>query len=55
MHRRTSLAILIVLAVFAFVPAALGQDGQLLTNVENEVSSAARGWETTVMQTSNAR
>jgi type IV secretion system protein TrbL len=50
MRRRTSLAILIVLAVFAFVPAALGQDGQLLTNVENEVSSAARGWETTVMQ-----
>lgn len=50
MRRRTSLAILIVLAVFAFVPVAVGQDGQLLTNVENEVSSAARGWETTVMQ-----
>ncbi|MHB1101810.1 MAG: P-type conjugative transfer protein TrbL [Devosia sp.] len=50
MHRQTSLAVLVVIGVFAFVPMALGQDGQLLTNVENEVSSAARGWETTVMQ-----
>lgn len=50
MHRHTRLAVLVLIGVFAFVPAALGQDGQLLTNVENEVSAAARGWETTVMQ-----
>lgn len=50
MHRQTSLAVLVLIGVFTLVPAALGQDGQLLTNVENEVSTAARGWETTVMQ-----
>ena len=50
MHRQTSLAVLVLIGVFALVPVALGQDGQLLTNVENEVSAAARGWETTVMQ-----
>ena len=50
MHRQTRLAVLVLIGVLALVPAALGQDGQLLTNVENEVSAAARGWETTVMQ-----
>ena len=50
MHRKTRVAVLVLIGVFALVPAALGQDGQLLTNVENEVSAAARGWETTVMQ-----
>ena len=50
MHRHTSVAVLVLVGVFALAPAALGQDGQLLTNVENEVSAAARGWETTVMQ-----
>jgi len=50
MLRQTRIAVLVLLGVLALVPAALGQDGQLLTNVENEVSSAARGWETTVMQ-----
>lgn len=50
MHRQTSVAVVVLIGVFALVPAALGQDGQLLTNVENEVSAAARGWETTVMQ-----
>ena len=28
---------------------ALAQDGGLLTNLENEIASAAQGWETTVM------
>jgi len=50
MHRQTRLAVLVLIGVLALVPAALGQDGQLLTDVENEVSAAARGWETTVMQ-----
>ena len=50
MPRQTRVAVLVLIGVLALVPAALGQDGQLLTNVENEVSSAARGWETTVMQ-----
>ncbi len=50
MPRQTSVAVLALIAVFALMPAVLGQDGQLLTNVENEVSAAARGWETTVMQ-----
>lgn len=50
MQRQTSLAVLVLIGVFALVPVALGQDGELLTNVENEVSAAARGWEITVMQ-----
>lgn len=50
MNRQTRVAVLVLIGVLALVPAALGQDGQLLTNVENEVSAAARGWETTVMQ-----
>lgn len=50
MQRQSSVVVLVLIGVLALVPAALGQDGQLLTNVENEVSSAARGWETTVMQ-----
>lgn len=29
---------------------ALAQDGSLLTNLENEVVTAARGWETTILQ-----
>lgn len=45
--RRTA-AIVIVLLV-ATNPA-MAQDGALLTNLENEVVTAARGWETTVMQ-----
>ncbi len=54
MGRQTSLAGLVLVVTLALAPAALGQDGQLLTNVENEVSSAARGWETTVMQAARA-
>ncbi|CAN7615906.1 P-type conjugative transfer protein TrbL [Devosia sp. LjRoot3] len=33
----------------SFAAPALGQDGALLTELENEVISAAQGWETTVM------
>ncbi|ODT74406.1 MAG: P-type conjugative transfer protein TrbL [Pelagibacterium sp. SCN 64-44] len=54
MRRQTSLAVLILVGLVAFLPAAFGQDGQLLTNVENEVASAAQGWETTVMQAARA-
>ncbi|WP_108461604.1 P-type conjugative transfer protein TrbL [Devosia naphthalenivorans] len=36
---------LLILTVPAFA-----QDGSLLTNLENEVASAAQGWETTVLQ-----
>jgi len=42
--------LLSIVAAVALVPAAFGQDGQLLTNVENEIAAAAQGWETTAMQ-----
>ena len=42
-------AILILLGLVSFAPAALAQDGSLLTNLENEVVTAAQGWEATVM------
>jgi type IV secretion system protein TrbL len=46
---RVRLLSLVLVVTLALAPSALGQDGQLLTHVENEISSAARGWETTVM------
>jgi type IV secretion system protein TrbL len=39
------IAVLLLLA-----SPALAQDGSLLTNLENEVVTAARGWETTILQ-----
>jgi type IV secretion system protein TrbL len=43
---------LVAMAVVLFLHAtpALGQDGSLLTELENEVVSAAQGWEETVME-----
>lgn len=54
MRKQTSLAVLALVGSLALVTAALGQDGQLLTNVENEVASAAQGWESTVLQAARA-
>ena len=45
--RRVLLPIAVVLLL---VSPALAQDGSLLTNLENEVVAAARGWETTILQ-----
>lgn len=54
MRRQISSLVLVVVSTLALATAALGQDGQLLTNVENEVAGAAQGWETTVMQAARA-
>jgi type IV secretion system protein TrbL len=51
-ERRRSGRIVIVLAVFVTMWLALpasAQEGRILTELENQVSSAAQGWETTVM------
>lgn len=40
---------LIVASVLAFVAPAYAQEGQVLTELENQVVAAARGWETTIM------
>ncbi|WP_404406901.1 P-type conjugative transfer protein TrbL [Pelagibacterium halotolerans] len=37
------------LAAFALIEPALAQDGSILTNLENQVVSATRGWEDTVL------
>lgn len=37
------------LLFLAYVAPAFAQEGQVLTELENQVSSAAKGWETTVM------
>ncbi len=42
------LSMLVIAASMIAAPEALAQDGSLLTALENEVVSAARGWETTV-------
>lgn len=42
-------SVLVLVGLVMFAPSALAQDGSLLTNLENEVVSSARGWEATVM------
>ncbi|NTF44049.1 P-type conjugative transfer protein TrbL [Rhizobium sp. AC27/96] len=37
------------LLFLAYVAPAFAQEGQVLTELENQVSSAAKGWETTIM------
>ena len=39
-----------LLGLSILIEPAFAQDGSLLTNLENEVASAAQGWETTVLQ-----
>ncbi|TAX68290.1 conjugal transfer protein TrbL, partial (plasmid) [Rhizobium ruizarguesonis] len=34
----------------AYAVPAFAQEGQVLTELENQVSSAAKGWETTIME-----
>lgn len=46
----TRLILFVALAILLQVHPALAQDGSLLTNLENEIATASRGWETTVMQ-----
>ncbi|MQB46065.1 P-type conjugative transfer protein TrbL [Rhizobium sp. ICMP 5592] len=38
------------LFVLAYAVPAFAQEGQVLTELENQVSSAAKGWETTIME-----
>lgn len=39
-----------IVALLLLASPALAQDGSLLTNLENEVVTAAKGWETTILQ-----
>lgn len=41
---------LALISIVALTLPAVAQDGALLINLENEVVTAAQGWETTVMQ-----
>src|SRR5690606_36625949 len=43
-------AVLPLLALLVMAQPAFAQDGALLTSLENEIASAAQGWETTVLQ-----
>jgi type IV secretion system protein TrbL len=42
--------LLTIAALLLVASPALAQDGSLLTNLENEVVTAAKGWETTILQ-----
>ena len=42
-------AVITALLCFALAAPAFAQQGQVLTELENQVSSAAKGWETTIM------
>ncbi|MGD9924372.1 MAG: P-type conjugative transfer protein TrbL [Variibacter sp.] len=48
--RRTGRFVLSIATLLLIASPALAQDGSLLTNLENEVVTAARGWETTILQ-----
>jgi type IV secretion system protein TrbL len=48
--RPVRLPALALVSMVALTVPAFGQDGALLTNLENEVVAAAQGWETTIMQ-----
>ena len=47
---RIRAALITLLGLSILIEPAFAQDGSLLTNLENEVASAAQGWETTVLQ-----
>lgn len=47
---RAGLSFLVTLVSFGLASSALGQDGSLLTQLENEMAFAAKGWESSVMQ-----
>ena len=49
MARLTTRIALYAVAFFAFAGPALAQDGSLLTTLENEIASAAQGWQTTIL------
>lgn len=46
---RVSTILVAVIAFIALAVPAVAQQGQVLTELENQVSTAARGWETTVI------
>ncbi|WP_315927412.1 P-type conjugative transfer protein TrbL [Mesorhizobium sp. SP-1A] len=48
-RQRLRVALLIVSAIVAAAQPALAQEGSVLTALQNEISTAAKGWETTVM------
>ncbi len=45
----TRLALLLIGGVILWANPALAQEGSLLTNLENEIATAAQGWETTIL------
>lgn len=49
MKSAISISVAIAIATLLVSQPALAQDGSVLTNLENQVSVAAKGWETTVM------
>lgn len=46
----TRLILFVAIGLAIHVQPAFAQDGALLTNLENEIASAAQGWESTVLQ-----
>jgi type IV secretion system protein TrbL len=49
MARPTTRVALYAVAFIAFAGPALAQDGSLLTTLENEIASAAQGWQTMIL------
>ncbi len=48
-HGRRSIILVVGIAFVALAVPAVAQQGQVLTELENQVSMATKGWETTVM------
>ena len=48
-RQETRLILLLIGGVILWANPALAQEGSLLTNLENEIATAAQGWETTIL------
>lgn len=49
-NHSSRLFVLAVLGLFVLAGPAIAQEGSVLTDLENEIGAAARGWEATIMQ-----
>jgi type IV secretion system protein TrbL len=48
-HRKLRVAMVLVIIVTLAAPPVLAQEGSVLTSLQDQVTTAAKGWETTVM------
>jgi type IV secretion system protein TrbL len=53
-RQETRLVLLLIGGIALWANPALAQEGSLLTNLENEIATAAQGWETTILDSARS-